>query len=84
MSLVLAGSRRFYVLLLFCERVSAVEAAAAPASPCAPDPRLVSAVSGCRLVRAIRLHRHWAQRMIGLSLFVAEFSRPLASVGRSR
>lgn len=60
MSLVLASSRRLYVVLLFCEPASGVEAAAAPASACGPDPRLASAVSGCRLVRAVRLQRHWA------------------------
>jgi hypothetical protein len=79
MSLVLAGRRRTYVLVLFRERVQEPGAAlpslrrldnAIGAGMMAGTPSGLAAPTGARLIVSARVHRRWRRSLIGLSLFV--------------
>jgi hypothetical protein len=78
-SLVLTGSRRVYVLLLFRERVGLAgaavqslrrgDAALGSGLPAVARSSRVESPRG-RLVASARIHRRWRRSLIGLSFFV--------------
>jgi hypothetical protein len=79
MSLVVAGRRRVYVLLLFRERLGAYRVplqrsrrigwALGASATGRPQPESDAA----RVLLAARIHRRWSHHLLGLSFFVLAF-----------
>jgi hypothetical protein len=91
MSVVLAGRRWIYVLLLFRERVSTGGSSARALRPIvqalSTDSSAGAGTAGDERVRvrlSARIHRRWGQHLLGLSLFVLTFDGTQPSVSASR
>jgi hypothetical protein len=77
MSLVLAGPRRSYVLLLFRERATGAHATV-PQPPRRIEHAMTraSAVCGTRIVCSAHVRRCWGRSVVGLSAFVLASDAP--------
>lgn len=91
MSLVLAGRRRIYMLLLFREelmaRISGPQALRRTARALSADyPRGAGAAEGrgARLLISARIHRRWGHYVFGLSFFVLTYDGSEPSVPAPR
>lgn len=79
MSVILSGPKRLYVLLLFWQQL-ADPCAACPWAPQGRGAEQNGCGPLCRIVMAVRFHRIFWNRLIGLSLLI--FELPPSSHGR--